>query len=169
MRNLECEVLQRLVLKNIKMFFGSSLFLASCVLVLESQKKSPNVCDFCGKTVEESFFFSLFSHNIKLQNIKMSSPSKTHAGFQSAVGTVKEAIGNVINNDDLKRDGQNDQAEAKAEHKEKQAQEKSESVKDSVKGTAKDVAGTVFGDDELKGEGKAAKAKADVKDAQSKV
>ncbi|ALE79561.1 hypothetical protein WY02_15200 [Pseudonocardia sp. AL041005-10] len=58
----------------------------------------------------------------------MSFTDKAKNKAQDAVGRAKEKVGDVTGNDDLKHDGQADQAEAAA----KQAGEK-------VKDTAKDV------------------------------
>lgn len=97
------------------------------------------------------------------------SPSKVNAAVKGAIGNVKEFAGNVLFNEDLQRAGQDDKADAEAEHKARQAIEKGESVKDSVKGNVQDAVGSLVGSSDMQRDGKANKASAEIKDKESKV
>jgi uncharacterized protein YjbJ (UPF0337 family) len=61
----------------------------------------------------------------------MSFTDKAKNKAQDAVGKAKEKIGDVTDNDDLKRDGQADQAEAAAKQAGEKAKDTAKNVKDT--------------------------------------
>lgn len=125
--------------------------------------------------------FSLFSTSSYKNNQKTSimsnSPNRANAIGDQIVGSMQEAAGVFKNaltgNQDMKKAGIERKQGGQKEYDGAQAADKAEAKGDEMKGNVKDAAGKVGDalgiDNNLRSEGQADKAQADVKDAKSQI
>ncbi|CAD6886972.1 unnamed protein product [Tilletia controversa] len=82
-------------------------------------------------------------------------PSKVSGQYNSAVGSAKEAVGNVTGASSWTQAGQEQHAKGEAEIKAATAKQYADGVSNQVSGKVDNLVGTVTGDDSKKASGKA--------------
>ncbi|KAK4699875.1 hypothetical protein P7C70_g6380, partial [Phenoliferia sp. Uapishka_3] len=90
-----------------------------------------------------------------MSNTNTNEPSKVNANINSAIGSVKETVGNVAGSTDLEASGASQKREADAEYKAAQAEGYVEGAKDRIGGKVDNVVGAVTGDSQKELSGKA--------------
>lgn len=98
----------------------------------------------------------------------MSTEDTVEYAAHDAKGRIKEGLGAVTGDDELKNEGRGDQAAAHAKQKVDQVKDAASTTAHDAKGHFKEGVGTVTGDDELKGAGRAEQAAAEAKRALDK-
>lgn len=94
-------------------------------------------------------------------------PDRGNATLDKISGNVKSFVGGVINNDDLRKTGEEEKMKGDAQYRSAQLDDKKESVKDDVKGKFQEHVGGLVSD-EQKAKGQANQASADMLDEKSK-
>lgn len=84
----------------------------------------------------------------------MSTGDKAKHAAEKLKGKAKEATGTVTGNDDLRAEGQADQAEAQAKHAADKAKDTVQNAGQQAKGKAREVAGAVTDDEGQQAKGK---------------
>ncbi|KAJ9087606.1 glutamate decarboxylase gad1 [Entomophthora muscae] len=92
-----------------------------------------------------------------------SEPSKIAGELTSALGSVKEKIGNVTGNRVLEAKGAHQKARGKVQTETAKASSRREAAKHNAKGNIKYGIGKLFGNQAMQAEGKADKAYGDAK------
>ena len=88
------------------------------------------------------------------------SPSRGDATMDQVAGNVKSFVGGVIGNEDMKRDGEQQQAKGDAQYKGAQSEDAANGAKDKVAGAAREHIGGLVSDDQ-KAKGQAQQKKSD--------
>ncbi|TIA90954.1 hypothetical protein E3P99_01317 [Wallemia hederae] len=92
-----------------------------------------------------------------------SDPSKTNAQYNSTVGNVKQAAGDLVGAEGLAKSGKDQHNQGEVERKEAEAKQYGEGAVDSVAGKAKNIGGAITGDKSKQAEGAAREEKGDTK------
>lgn len=95
------------------------------------------------------------------------SANRGDATMDKVAGNVKSFVGGVINNEDMKRDGEQQKAQGEGQYREAQLSDKADATKDKVAGAAREHIGGLVSD-EQEAKGKAQQKQSDVENEKSK-
>ena len=94
-------------------------------------------------------------------------PDRGNATLDKISGNVKSFVGGVINNDDLRKTGEEEKAKGEAQYRESQAQDAAEATGENIKGSLQKNLGGIVSD-EQKAKGEANLSSAEMKEEKSK-